>query len=106
MASDLKKERDELQQELYRVSENERLYRNLAENRAKLINTLGTELQQEKDTNANLRESYDDLLARFNAREGDFARVQKEVEIQKARADQNYQVNQDERSVIVKQKGV
>lgn len=141
MASDLKKERDELQQELYRATENVKgleetlkSVRALSDDRAQKLNAvestsykLREELARQTEKASvyrefagkhatkidalqsdidNLRTSYDDLLDRYNVREADFIRVQKQLEKEKNRADQNYATNQDERSSIVKQRGV
>lgn len=141
MASDLKKERDELQQELYCATENVKgleetlkSVRALSDDRAQKLNAvestsykLREELARQTEKASvyrefagkhatkidtlqsdidNLRTSYDDLLDRYNVREADFIRVQKQLEKEKNRADQNYATNQDERSLIVKQRGV
>lgn len=78
-------------------NEDELSYRDLAESRAKTINALNSNID-------NLNEAYGDLLERFNAREEDLFRTQKEVIIQRHRADNNYDANQDRNKIIAAQK--
>lgn len=86
----------DLKQELATQTENARLYRILAEGRAEKLNASHTNLD-------NLNKSYDELLARFDVKDEDFVRVQKRFDVEKSRADKNYEISQENRKIIVKQ---
>lgn len=100
---DLRKERD-------LANENVRVYSGLSAGRATKINALESNLMEARkqldalESNiSNLNEAYGDLLARFNAREEDFVRVQKRFDFEHDRADKNYAMTEESRKIIVKQ---